>query len=685
MQGLRAVAVTSVVLYHLWPNRLPGGYVGVDVFFAISGFLIIGHVLREVERTNRLDVLAFWARRARRLLPASMLVLVATGVATILWVPQVLWLQYLKEISASAVYVQNWVLSANSVDYLAAGNSASPVQHFWSLSVEEQFYIVWPLIILGVLALRRWRRNLQVKRVLFLLIVMVSLASFVYCIVDTAASPASAYFVTTTRAWEFGAGGILAFITAHRRKPRRHIAATMSWTGIAIVALTLVVFTPATPFPSYTALLPVVGTLLVIAAGTPHIWWSPTQVARLRPVQWLGAISYSLYLWHFPLLTILPLELKHPLGTKSKIAVIVVAVLLAVLTKRFVEDPGRTWKVLVNRRPLITIGATVAVTVLVLSGGGVATIATNHSIAAQAAEARAELAKLKSCAGARAIESLSTCPDPFTPNTLTDPAFAATDIGKGVATVDPCKQGLTQTAVMTCRIGDTTAPTRIVALVGDSHAGQLLEPLDIYGAAHGIEFVTYLKSFCAGLGAPGVAAAGNGVRADVDSCAAWGVSVQHDILANTRIQSVVFADFTQSYASTGAPWRPATATDFENVWRPLLASGKGVIAIRDTPNAAQIDVPQCVAQHISDVDPCSTPLAEAEPAPAANPMLVAAAAMPEVKTVDLTSLFCTGATCHSVIGGLVVYFGWHHMDATFARTTAPYVGAAIDALVPTRS
>jgi peptidoglycan/LPS O-acetylase OafA/YrhL len=195
IQALRAIAVTSVVIYHLWPTHLPGGFVGVDVFFAISGYLIIGHLLREVDANGRIRLVSFWARRARRLLPASLLVLVITGVATLVWVPSVLWKQFFSEIGSSALYVQNWLLAANSVDYLAATNSPSPVEHFWSLSVEEQFYIAWPIVIVLVLAIARLSRRLNGRHLIAAALILLTAASFVYAVHDVARHPAEAYFV----------------------------------------------------------------------------------------------------------------------------------------------------------------------------------------------------------------------------------------------------------------------------------------------------------------------------------------------------------------------------------------------------------------------------------------------------------------------------------------------------------
>src|SRR3954451_1728218 len=212
IQGLRAVAVAVVVVCHFWPAALPGGFVGVDVFFAISGFLITSHLLREVARTGRVSLAAFWARRARRILPAALLVLALCALATLAFVPEVHRQQFFAEIRASTFYVQNWELAHSAVDYFAAGDGPSPVQHFWSLSAEEQFYLVWPVLILGAAALGGRRR-------IFTALAAVTVAGLAYSIHKAAADPAAAYFVTPTRAWEFAAGGLLAFAPASRARP----------------------------------------------------------------------------------------------------------------------------------------------------------------------------------------------------------------------------------------------------------------------------------------------------------------------------------------------------------------------------------------------------------------------------------------------------------------------------------
>ncbi|MGO2097226.1 MAG: acyltransferase family protein, partial [Candidatus Microbacterium stercoravium] len=214
IQALRALAVMSVMLYHLWPNRLTGGFVGVDVFFVISGYLITSHLIRERAKTGRIALGRFWARRAARLLPASLLVLVLVGLATLAFVPNALWPQFFGDVTASALYVQNWHLLFDSVDYLAADNLASPVQHFWTLSAEEQFYVLLPLLMV----LSMWVfRKLPWRMVMLVAIAAATVASFVFSIVQVELAPSAAYFSTFTRAWEFGAGALLAFVPAVTR------------------------------------------------------------------------------------------------------------------------------------------------------------------------------------------------------------------------------------------------------------------------------------------------------------------------------------------------------------------------------------------------------------------------------------------------------------------------------------
>ena len=672
IQALRAIAVLAVVLYHLWPDRVSGGYVGVDIFFAISGYLIVGHLLREVEVSGTVKLASFWAKRARRLLPASLFVLVVTGLVTVVYVPVVLWQQFFHEIGASALYVLNWVLAYNAVDYLAADNSASPVQHFWSLSVEEQFYIVWPLLIVAVLFVARARGRRGGPAVGAALVVLTVL-SFAYSCFGVATDPAGAYFVTTGRAWEFGLGGVLAFFATVRAGDTvRTIAA---WAGLLAIAAALWLYTPLTPFPGFAALLPTVGTLAVIWAGSPRRRWAPSALLALRPVQFVGDVSYSFYLWHWPPIVLLPFILGRDLDTLTRVAILLGALLLAWLTKVLVEDPVRNGRALVARPAWVSLAVLLAATVVVAGGSSVAWARAQDTIDRAAVVVEQALETGSPCVGAPAGIPENDCPRPYAVTDLTNPAFAATDIGKGVQVVDQCKQTLEDAAVIACSVGDPGG-SRSIAVVGDSHAGHFLEALDRYGQSNGIRFIAYLKTWCTGTGADDVASVITATPAGLTSCTEWGKAVLDQIASDPTISAVVYSNYARAYAAQAAIGRPATAEDYERAWATLSAAGKRVILLRDIPSAST-DVPSCVAANMGTYDPCTTPESSALFSADEDPMMQAAASA-DVDVVDLTDVFCTDGVCHSVIGGLVVYFGNHHMTATFSRTISSIVGDALE-------
>jgi peptidoglycan/LPS O-acetylase OafA/YrhL len=680
------VAVLAVVLYHLWPKRVPGGFVGVDVFFAISGYLIIGHLLREIDRTGRVALVSFWARRARRLLPASLLVLAVSGISIVLFVPQVLWRLWFEEIAASALYVQNWLLAANAVDYLGADNAASPAQHFWSLSVEEQFYIVWPLLIIVALAVSRRYPQIRSRNVIGWLLAVITIASFVYSARQVFTDPAAAYFVTPGRAWEFGAGGLLAFFVARTPSGLDRLRGALSWLGLAFLAITLFTFSGATPFPGFAALLPVTGTLLVIWAGLPRVRWSPGVLLSLRPVTWVGDVSYSLYLWHWPPIVLLPYVLGHPLGGKTRVAILVVALAAGWLTKKLVEDPIRTGRFFTSRPAWVSLSVCLAFTLVVVAGSGFAYATAQQKIDTSANAVKSAIAENKSCVGAPAALPENGCVRPFAVTSLTDTAFAQTDIGKGVQVTDTCKQTLLDSAITRCDIGDTANPSRTIALVGDSHAGQFLEALDIYGQGHRIHFVTFVKTLCAGTGTPEIASLSSGTPEAIASCTKWGQDVIRTISRDPKISAVLFSSYTSTYLGAAVPGlrHPLESSDFEDAWGRLIAAGKQVIAIRDTPNANFTNAPQCIALHATEYDPCTTPRELAGLAPDKDPVLLAAKSMPEVDVIDLFDNLCDSSKCHSVIGGLVVYFDDAHLTSTFSKTLAPILGEDIRRLVRAR-
>lgn len=293
IEGVRAVAALLVAIYHIWLGRVSGG---VDVFFVIAGFLITGSLLRGMQRTGRVDVGRFLGRLAIRLLPNALTVLITVGVATVLLFPLSRQQAVMREITASALYVENWQLIANSVDYLARDAEDSPVQHFWAMSIQGQFYLIW--VALALISLVGARR--AIGRRFIALMALLTLVSFVISVTMTWTDQPVAYFHTATRAWEFGIGGLVAGLVAVPRLSERgqRIA---GWSGLVLIVCTGMVVPVSSAFPGIAALLPVTGAVLILLGGTPSRH-SVASVLSSRPLVSLGGVAYAIYLWHWPLL-----------------------------------------------------------------------------------------------------------------------------------------------------------------------------------------------------------------------------------------------------------------------------------------------------------------------------------------------------------------------------------------------
>lgn len=339
IQALRAVAIGAVLVYHFWPRGAPSGFAGVDVFFVVSGFLITGLLVRDVAVSGRVDLTTFYIRRARRIIPAALVVLATCALATLAFVPRVEWRPFLQQILSSALYVENWHLARDSQIPRRADLESTPVQHFWSLSVEEQFYLLWPLLIITAVVLAR-RSS---RRMLFVAVVLgaATLASFVHGVTLTAVDHNLAYFSTFARAWEFGVGGLLALAPAVRSDRLVRTRALAGWLGLIAIVVSVVSYTDPELFPGYLALVPVLGTALVIGAGMPGLAWSVAPLARLGIVQWFGGISYSLYLWHWPIIMFTPYITGQPSEAPVMLLLLGLTIAVAAASKRWIEDPFR--------------------------------------------------------------------------------------------------------------------------------------------------------------------------------------------------------------------------------------------------------------------------------------------------------------------------------------------------------
>ena len=319
----------------------------------LSGFLITGLLVRELHKTGTVSLSSFYARRARRLLPAAALCLIVTVVVSAIVMPPLLVPGVAGDGVAAALYASNIRFAIEATDYLQAEGPPSPLLHYWSLGVEEQFYLFWPALLL---LLTRGAGDL-VRRVA-LIAAVVGIASFVLSLWLTTANQPWAFFSLPTRAWELGIGALLAVsVTRLARLPAR-IAAVAGWLGLAMVALSAFVIQPTTPFPGTAALLPTVGSALVILGGISQPAMGPVMVLGVRPLRFLGKISYSLYLWHWPIIVLPAYALATELPLAATVGLALVAIPVGWASQRWVEDPIRHgWFVgLVPRRNLALAG-----------------------------------------------------------------------------------------------------------------------------------------------------------------------------------------------------------------------------------------------------------------------------------------------------------------------------------------
>jgi peptidoglycan/LPS O-acetylase OafA/YrhL len=663
IQTLRAVAVSLVVLYHLWPNRVSGGYVGVDVFFVVSGFLITSHLLREVDTSGRLDLPGFWARRARRLLPASLLALVAVAVATVAVVPHGLWSRTFQEIGASALYVENWLLTINAVGYLTAHNAPSAVQHYWSLSVEEQFYIIWPVLIALTLLFVRGRRARSRPAVLVTL-TAVTVASFIGSVIWTAQDPSAAYFVTPARAWEFGVGALLAFAPAFRGT--RTITAAIGWIGIIGIIGISFVYNAATAFPGVAAVVPVLAAVAVIWSGSSMARWAVPRATNLRPVQYLGDISYSLYLWHWPLIVIVPFLVGHDLSTLDKLAILLAALVIAGLSKRFIEDRGRRLPALVTRKPRWTFLAVAAGMIIVLTISAVG--AAQGAIPPPGTVAPTPTGN-GSCFAAQATVASHHCAATAPINYAAAAAYARTEWDQtGKAS---CESAEETTNIQSCTFGKFAHPVETVALIGDSHIGHYFAAFEVLAKQLHWNVITYVRSECTGTGDDDVVVPGR--PDDQAPCAEWGREATAAIIANHNIDAVFTSGFESVYRY-GPKQTVLGPTPYVNEWAKFIKAGIDVYPIRDTPGPFP-DVPTCLETDKS-VTACS--LAESTGLQR-DPMIAAAkiSGGSHVHLLDLSSRFCINGVCPPFIGGVVVYFDMSHVTTTYSRSLAPFLITAI--------
>lgn len=678
IEGLRGIAVLLVLLFHASIPGFNGGFVGVDVFFVISGFLITGMLLREYETTGKVSLRNFYARRIRRLLPASAFVLVVTLIASVIFLPPLSIPSVTRDIAAAALYVSNIVFAVRATDYFAAGSAPSPILHFWSLGVEEQFYLFWPALFILV-AIRARRIRLRVG----IAIATIGVASFAFATYLVTRSGPWAFFSLPTRAWELAVGGILAAIGVKLAKIPVWLSVALAWLGLAAVVYSGLFIRANAPFPAWPALPPTLGAALLIVGGSGQSLLGPIAILRTRVMQFFGRISYSLYLWHWPLLVI-PLAMRElPLTIYERTGLALLAIALAFLTQKWIEDPLRHGKVIgtIPRRNLLTAAAMAVVIASASLGAGY--IVTNrahyNNKPMTAAQRSAEIDALLNPL-AETKKGLNTRPDTLASPVPADlqPQLIDAKGDRPLAYKDRChtQQNLAP-STLPCIYGDTTSNTTI-ALFGDSHALSWFPAMNILAKKNNWKLLSLTMSACSPADIPAWNPNNNSV---MQNCALWRVDSLKRIAAAKPLIVVVAG--TRGFETVDSHNKVLLGDARAAAWRDGMArtvgqlklAAKKVIYIGDAPQSL-VDPPVCLSAHPNNALVCATPLARAIQLDWIS-QETAMTIQEKISFIDPGLWICPTSPCPVILGNFLIYMDGGHLTATFAAALASKLRKAI--------
>jgi peptidoglycan/LPS O-acetylase OafA/YrhL len=650
IQGVRGFALVLVLACHAEVPGFAGGYVGLDIFYVLSGFLITGLLLTELDRRGGVSISRFYARRAKRLLPLAVTVLGFTVVGSALLLSPAQNQQVSGDVLSSALYVVNWHFIAESVDYFAFGETlTSPVQHYWSLSVEEQFYLLWPLT-LGIGALAARRLGLSLRRAIAFFVVPIAILSLVYSIGFTPTDPRSAYFSTLTRIWELAAGGVLALLLPAGLRLPRSVSALLAAGGLAVLVACTLAFTGDTPYPGWRGLLPVGATIAIIVAGTAAVVSRPVGLLTRAPLQYLGKVSYAWYLWHWPII-IFAGAVWGDLAPPALVAVTLAAGIPAILSHYAIEEPFRHSRSL-GRRPrrALALGGTCTVAAVLLAFG---LGASNPPVPT----ASPELAQGAKAVGPRNPQLRSV--EALRPN----PVDAPSD--KGPLFDDGCVLLHDDTDSPECAYGDVDSEITVVAF-GDSHALEWFPPLERLAENRGWRLVGLARAGCV-----------VGQVTYERPCNVWRNKAMRRIIRREQPELVVVSNSTgRRYQVTRngrklsrRASQPLLIAGFAQTLRRLVRSGSQVVVIRDQM-LAPFNPPECVSANRDNLRRC-TFFSRRKRDRAFDAF--GAARVDGAKLVDPNRVLCPRHRCPSVMGRVLVYRDTYHMSATFARTLTPWL------------
>jgi peptidoglycan/LPS O-acetylase OafA/YrhL len=709
IEGLRGFTLLAILGFHISMPGVSGGFVGPDIFFEISGFVITGQLWRQVSTTGTIGLRKFYGARARRLLPVSATVGVVTAIAAAFLLPLVQAQSALKDAIACALYVPNFWFIVQQVDYFAGG-VPSPFQHYWTLGVEEQFYLLWPPMIVGTAWLiRRLRRRAKAdaapspspsRSPYVVLVSVIAAVSFALSLLITYVMPLAAYFSLFTRAWQLAAGALVALTAEYWRRLPARAAVLTGWGGMAMVLWACVFLTPDVPYPGTAALLPVVGTALVLGAGCSTPSRGAGRVLGWSPMRFIGRLSYSWYLWHWPVLVFAPILVGHPLGLAGRfVAAVVVSGALGWLTLRFIENPLRYAAVL-RKSPMksLAVGgvatsaaACVGVALLMwvssipmpipVARGAQATPLTitapvrptGDNIEAYDAAVQDVFSQVQAAVASSA--EVKAVPSNLNP-TLGD---AAGEIGAML--FNGCLRAPFQSGQPECAMGDTASKTT-VAMVGDSHSSMWIPAFQALGKQRPWRLEAMAKAACPMMDLPVANPIVSPLVEYLQRCGQWRGQImdrlraEHPALVMVSVFRGYTATHSNGFLSGFSSYDPAWNAGLTRLVRQLRETGAKVLVLGPLPHLTT-SVPGCLSEHLDDSTACSPPMWYAfdRPGMAAEAAAVTAGGG---QYADLSELFCTAKRCPVVVGNTLVYVDAGHLTLEYSRLLAPALAALAD-------
>lgn len=644
IQGLRAIAVILVVITHSQIFPLAGGYVGVDIFFVISGFIITATLMRELETNGKISLSGFYARRFLRLLPTATIVIVVIVVGTTLIMSPVGSVSVYNDATWSDLFAANFRFLATEADYFAQGSLPSPFQHYWSLSVEEQFYALWPLLLIGTAAIKKDRAK-RFKLIVAVAVVLI-VSSLISSIVITYTAALLAYFSPITRAWELCIGALIAILGSRLVIKSARINFALVLVGLAAILLSAFVYGPRTPFPGFLALVPVLGAAALIVAGNSgHENALTRYLIANRFMVWIGSISYALYLWHWVTLTLWHWQLGKPADPLQATGLIALAVGLAWATTKFIEKPIRNqyW---LKSHPLVTIGSALAVigiTVAILAAI-TQTLPKGHAPAVKPKVDPNSSSRILRQQYANELELALQTKE--LPKTLTPPIL---NPDKGTGEWNACfqqKSNIATPDTEKCVFGDPEG-TKTYWLIGDSHARNWMPALNEIAKKRHAKLIFHARNSC-----PFIFKAfySSQLRADYLAC-----PITNKWYVSELTKNPADALFYASYYDLVDRHLDENLQGLEK----LSGLAKRTFILGDTPGH-DFQVPQCLARHSANISNCTVSTDES-----LKPRTITAirekAQQLGLNYVDTYPWVCKDGLCPAVINKVMIYRDAHHL------------------------